>query len=148
MGTTWFDDIFEQTELWSANDATKLLDSVTTSKFPIPHILIILKNTQSLQKIQEKTNGHQPQTGSDVFIDYVRNHFKEKLQQNQSHLKGGAFEEALEDLMLRQMPSYRNKPLWEERIHNDAQSWRAIDAMLFLDDLENKWNMDVDTIIN
>ena len=62
-------------------------------------------------------------------------------------LEEEALEEAIEDLMLSQMPSLRNKPPWEERIHKDARNWNAIDAILFLDDLENEWDMDAGTII-
>ncbi len=147
MGPTWLDEILEHTKSWAASDATKLLNSLEASKFPIPHILTILKNTQSLQRIQKQLNNSEFQTGSDVFIDYVRNYFRKKLQEDQPNLEGEAFEEAFENLMLRQMLSLRNAPLWEERIRNDAQHWSVIDAILFLDELENEWGMDADTII-
>ncbi len=147
MGPTWLDEILEHTESWAASDATELLNSLEVSSFPTPHILTILKNTQSLQRIQKQLNNSEFQTGSDVFIDYVRNYFRKKLQEDQPNLEEEALEEAFEGLMLRQMPSLRNKHPWEERIHNDAQSWSTIDAILFLDDLENEWGMDADTII-
>ena len=146
MGSTWFDDIFKHTESWTANDANELLDSLKV-EFPIPRILIILRNTESLQTNREQLNGSQPQTCSDVFIDYVRNYFKEKLQQIYPHLEGDALEEAIEKEMLKEMASRRNTPLWEERIRDQARSWQTIDAIFFLNDLENKWNMDADVIV-
>ena len=77
----------------------------------------------------------------------MRNHLRGKLQQSQPHLEGEALEKALEDLLLRQMSSRRNAPLWEERIGKDAEGWGIADAILFLDDLENNWGMDVDVIV-
>ena len=137
----------KHTELWTASEATEFLNSLQVAEFPIPHILRILKNTQSLQRIQQKLSNPQFQTGSDVFIDYVRNHFREKLHQEQPSLEGISLEEAIEDLMLSQMPSRRNKPPWEERIYEDAQNWSVLDATLFLDELESEWDMDIDTIM-
>ena len=147
MGSTWVEDILNHTEeSWTINDAIELLNSL--KELPIPDILKKLKDTQSLQRVQkEQSNDSRFQTGSDVFIDYVRGHFREKLQQRHPGLEGEAFETALENLILSQMASRRNAPLWEERIHNDAQSWNARDAALFLNDLENKWGVDADIII-
>ena len=147
MGATWFNDIFEHTQLWTVSDAERFLNLLVESEYPTPHILTILRNTQSLQRIQKQVTNLQFQTGSDVFIEYVRNHLRGKLQQSQPHLEGEALEKALEDLMLRQMSSRRNAPLWEERISKDAEGWSIADAILFLDDLENNWGMDIDVII-
>ena len=74
-------------------------------------------------------------------------HFRGKLQQSQPHLGEAALEEALKDMMIKEMPSLRNAPLWEERIRKDAQNWGTLDANLFLDDLEDNWDMDTDIII-
>ena len=149
MGSTWFDDISKHTKPWTVRDATEFLNSLEASEFPVPHILTILKDTQFLQRVrtQEKLNGSQLQTGSDVFIDYVSNYFREKLQQNQPRLEGGALEEAIDNEMLKEMPSFRNAPLWEERIRYDARHWSVLNAILFLDDLENKWDIDTGIII-
>ena len=73
MGSMWFDDIFEHTELWTSSQASAFLDSLEASELSIPQILATLKNTQSLQKIQEQITGSQFQTGSDVLIEYVKN---------------------------------------------------------------------------
>ena len=140
MGSTWLDDIFEHTELWTASHASAFLNSLEASELSTSHILTILRNTQSLQRIQEQVTSSQLQTGSDVFIEYVKNYFRVKLQQNQE----GA---TLEDMMIKEMPSLRNAPLWEERIRKDAQNWGTLDALLLLDDLENNWDMDTDIII-
>ena len=105
MGSMWFDDIFEHTELWTSSQASAFLDSLEASELSIPQILATLKNTQSLQKIQEQITGSQFQTGSDVLIEYVKNHFRGKLQQSQPHLGEAALEEALKDMMIKEMPS-------------------------------------------
>ena len=146
-GPTWLDDMSKHTELWTASEATEFLNSLQVAEFPISHILTILKNTQSLQRIQQQLNNSEFQTSSDVFIHYVRNHFREKLHQEQPSLEGISLEEAIEDLMLSQMPSRRNKPPWEERIYEDAQNWSVLDATLFLDELESEWDIDIDTIM-
>ena len=111
MGARWFDDIFEDTESWTASDAERFLNLLTESKYPTFLILTILRNTQSLQRIQKQVTNPQFQTGSDVFIEYVRNDLRGKLQQSQPHLEGEVLKDALEDLMLRQMSSRRNAPL-------------------------------------
>ena len=78
MGARWFDDIFEHTQLWTVSDAERFLNLLTESKYSTPHILTILRNTQSLQKIQKQVTNPQFQTGSDVFIEYCN--FKSQEQ--------------------------------------------------------------------
>ena len=138
MEPTWFDDIFKDTESWTSSDARRFLNLLAESEYSTSHILIILRNTQSLQRIQEQVTNSQFQTGSDVFIDYVRSYFTQRIQANQPQLEGEAFEDALESLMLTQMSSRRNAPLWDNRIRKDAQYWSRLDAILFLDNLENE----------
>ena len=147
MGSTWLNNILKHTESWTASDATEFLNSLKISGLSAPYILTILKDTELLQRIQEKLNRLQFQTGGDVFIDYVRDHLRKKLRQNQPHLEGEVLEVALENLILVEMISRRNTPLWKERISNHAVSWTATDAILFLDNLENKWNMSPNLII-
>ena len=147
MGSTWLNNILKHTESWTASDANEFLNSLKTSNFSVPHILAILKDTESLQRIQGRLNSFQFQTGSDVFIDYVRDHLRKKLRQNQLYLEGEMLELALESLILAEMVSRRNAPLWEERISTHAVSWTATEAILLLDDLENKWDMDPNLII-
>ncbi len=145
MGPTWFDDVFNDTESWTVSGAAELLNVL--EPLPTPHTLTVLKDTESLRRVQSRLDRFHFQTGSDVFINYVREHFRRKLQQSRLQLKGDALESALEKLMLSQMPSRRDAPLWEERIRDSAQHWSVLEALLFLDDLENKRDMETDIIV-
>ena len=74
-------------------------------------------------------------TGSDVFIKYVRDYFREEFEQNQTN------EQTLDNYVAIQMPSLRHSSsemqgTWQERITHYARYWSALDAYAFLNFLE------------
>ena len=72
-------------------------------------------------------------TGSDVFINYVKEYFRKEFEQNRTP------DQTLDDYLTEQMfPLRSGSPAksWQERIEDSAKSWTARDALSFLDILE------------
>ena len=74
-------------------------------------------------------------TGSEVFIKYVRDYFREEFEQNR--LEG----QTLDDYIAIKMPPIKSFSLelqgtWQEKINHYAQHWNALSAYALLDFLE------------
>ena len=82
------------------------------------------------------------QVGSDVFINYVREHLQEEFENNK---RNG---ESLDDYVNRQMVSVRSQDLWTNRISKKSQYWSVINAGLLLYFLEEEMQIEPSAIVN
>ena len=82
------------------------------------------------------------QVGSDVFINYVREHLQEEFEKNK---RNG---ESLDNYVNRQMASNRSPELWTNRISKKSQYWNVTNAGLLLYFLEEEMQIEPSVIIN
>ena len=102
---------------------------------PERHIQAVNQKIKEIAKISH--------SGSDVFINYVKWHFRDSFEKNK---KDG---ESLDAYVNRQMLiSGKSQDSWIDRISKKAQYWNVVNASLFLDFLEKEMQMEPFVIIN
>ena len=101
-----------------------------------------VESVQGVNKtIREVTK--RSQASSDIFIDYVREYFKEEFEVN------GIKDESLDDYINRQMVSSKSRSTfsWIDRINDETGSWTINHAVYLLNFLEGEMNITPLTIV-
>ena len=124
----------QSTEIITPSEAESPIEVFQTNDQVIEKSEIQQAETQvTSQTTADRTSN---MIGSDVFIEYVRNYFREEFEQNRTD------GQTLDNYIAIQMPPLRSSlselpGTWQERITHYAQHWSFNDAHAFLNFLEN-----------